>query len=118
MAEEIEINPIEEPSSDDKNIATITHLGGSVLFFIPSLVVWLLKRGDGGFVEQQAREALNFQVSVALAMFISGFLKVFIIGFLLIPVVLLANFVFSIFAAVATSKGEEHRYSFSLRLIN
>lgn len=118
MAEEIELNPITEPTSDEKNIATITHLGGIVLFFIPSLIVWLLKREDGGYIEDQSREALNFQVSVMIAMFAANILMWILIGFLLIPAIWLGNIVFCIFAAVASSKGEEHRYPFSLRLIN
>lgn len=118
MAEEIEINPIQDPSSDEKNIATITHLGGIVLFFIPALIVWLLKKEDGGFVEQQSREALNFQITVVIAMFIAQILVWILIGILLIPAVWLANIMFCIFAAVATSKGEEYRYPMALRLIN
>ncbi len=118
MAEEIEINPMEDPSSDDRNIATITHLGGIVLFFVPSLIVWLLKKDEGGFIEQQSREALNFQVTVVIAMFIANILVWILIGILLVPAIWLANIFFCIFAAVATSKGEEYRYPFTLRLIN
>ena len=54
MAEEITI-----PSNDDKNIATITHLGGTVFSFIPALIVWLLKKDDP-YIYDQAKEALNF----------------------------------------------------------
>ena len=34
------------PSNDDKNIATVTHLGGTVFSFIPALIVWILKKDD------------------------------------------------------------------------
>lgn len=37
-------NVILVPSNDDKNIATITHLSGILFSFIPSLIVWLLKK--------------------------------------------------------------------------
>lgn len=113
MTEEIIV-----PSNDDKNIATITHLAGTIFFFIPSLIVWLLKKDDSVYIADQAKEALNFQITVTLAMFISNILVVILIGLAFIPVVWLANIVFCIIAAVATSKGESYRYPFCLRLIN
>lgn len=48
------------PSNDDKNIATVTHLGGTVFSFIPGLIVWILKKDDSAYVADQAKEALNF----------------------------------------------------------
>jgi uncharacterized protein len=106
------------PSSDDKNIATITHLGGTVFSFIPSLIVWILKKDDSAFVGDQAKEALNFQITMLIAQFIAGVLVVILVGFLLMGIVWLLNIVFCIIAAISTSKGETYRYPFALRLIN
>jgi uncharacterized protein len=114
---EIEINAA-TPSNDDKNIATITHLGGTVFSVIPGLLVWLLKKDDSAYIADQAKEALNFQISVALAMFVAGILVWLLIGLVLIPIVWLLNIVFCIIAAIATSKGETYRYPLCLRLIN
>lgn len=111
-------NDIASPSSDDKNIATITHLGGTVFSFIPGLIVWILKKDDSAYLNDQAKEALNFQITVALAMFVASVLVWLLIGFILIPLVWILNIVFCIIAAIATSKGELYRYPFSLRLIN
>ena len=109
---------IPTPSNDDKNIATITHLAGTVFSFIPSLIVWLLKKDDNAYISAQAKEALNFQITVLLAQFIAGFLALILIGFLLMGIIWLANIVLCIVAAIATSKGETYRYPFALRLIN
>ena len=50
------------PSSDDKNIATVTHLGGTVFSFIPGLLVWILKKDDSAYIADQAKEALIFKL--------------------------------------------------------
>lgn len=113
MSEEIVV-----PSNDDRNIATITHLAGTIFFFVPALVVWLLKKDDSLYIADQAKEALNFQITVSLAMFISNILVFVIIGFALIPIVWITNIIFCIIAAVATSKGETYRYPLCLRLIS
>lgn len=106
------------PSNDDKNIATITHLGGILFSFIPALVVWLLKKDDSEFIAAQALEALNFQITLLLAQFIAYVLVFILVGFLLLGLIWVLNIVFCIIAAISSSKGEYYRYPFSLRLIN
>jgi uncharacterized Tic20 family protein len=106
------------PSNDDKNIATITHLGGTVFSFIPALIVWILKKDDSEYLASQAKEALNFQITVLLGQFIAGILALILIGFLFMFVIWVFNIVLCIIAAISTSKGETYRYPFSLRLIN
>jgi len=106
------------PSNDDKNIATITHLSGMLFSFVPSLAVWLLKKDDNAYIAAEAKEALNFQLSVVIAQLIAAVLVWVLIGFLLMPIIWLANIALCIIAAINTSKGETYRYPFSLRLIN
>ena len=106
------------PSNDDKNIATITHLAGTVFWFIPALLVWILKKDDSAYLADQAKEALNFQITMTLAMFVASVLVWVLIGFILIPLVWLVNIIFCIIAGIATSKGELYRYPLCLRLLS
>jgi uncharacterized Tic20 family protein len=106
------------PSRDDRNLAMLSHLLGIFTGFVGALVLWLVKRDQTGFVAEQAKEALNFQITMAIAMFASVILKVILIGILLVPILLVVNFVFCIIAAIAASKGRGYRYPFALRLIN
>lgn len=106
------------PSNDDKNIATITHLGGILFSFIPALIVWLLKKEDSEYIAAQAKEALNFQITLLLAQFVAYVLVFILLGFILLGLIWLFNIVFCIMAAISSSKGEDCRYPFTLRLIN
>lgn len=106
------------PSNDEKNIATITHLGGILFSVIPALIVWLLKKDDSEYIAAQAKEALNFQITLLLAQFIAYVLIFILVGFLLLGLIWIFNIVFCIIAAISTSKGESYRYPFALRLIN
>jgi uncharacterized protein len=106
------------PSNDDKNIATVTHLGGTVFSFIPGLIVWILKKDDSAYVADQAKEALNFQITVLIASFVASILIWLLIGFILLPIIWLVNIIFCIIAAIASSKGGTYRYPLCLRLIN
>jgi hypothetical protein len=89
-----------------------------VFSFIPSLIVWILKKDDSAYLGDQAKEALNFQITMLIAQFIAGVLVVILVGFLLMGIIWLVNIVFCIIAAISTSKGETYRYPFALRLIN
>jgi len=106
------------PNSNDKNIVTITHLGGILFSFIPSLIVWLLKKDDSEYIAAQAKEALNFQITLLLAQFIAYILVFILVGFLLLGLIWIFNIVFCIVAAISSSKGEYYRYPLTLRLIN
>lgn len=110
--------PDTEITADDKNIAVITHLAGALFSIFPSLIVWLLKKDESTYIAAQAKEALNFQIILLLAYFVSTVLTFILIGFVLMGVIWIANIIFCIIAAIAASKGENYRYPFALRLIN
>lgn len=109
---------INTPSNDDKNIATVTHLAGTVFSFIPALIIWAVKKDDSPYIADQAKEALNFQITVLIAQCIAGALILILVGFALLGIIWLANIVLCIIAAISTSKGETYRYPLTLRLIN
>ncbi len=111
-------NLITVPNSDDKNIATMTHLAGTVFSFVPALLIWALKKDDSAYISDQAKEALNFQITVLVAQFVAGILAFILIGFVFMLIIWLANVVLCIIAAISTSKGEHYRYPLTLRLIN
>lgn len=106
-------------SQEDKTLALLTHLSGIVLSFIVPLVVWLIHKDkpDKDFLNDQAKEALNFQITVAIAYAICTVLTVIAIGVLLMPIVWVVNLIFCILAGVKASEGEAYRYPFALRLI-
>ncbi len=113
-------NPGNEPllSSEEKLWVVVAHLGGAFLFFLPPLIVWLVKKDESEFLADQAKEALNFQITVGIAMMIGMLSMCFFIGVLLLPGVYLANVAFSILAAISSADGVRYRYPVTLRLID
>lgn len=99
---------------EERTWSLLAHLGG-ILGFLPSLVIWLVFKGRGPFLDDQAKEALNFQITVTLAAIVA-FVLSFVIPFLPM-LVWVANVVFCILAAVAVSKGQWYRYPATLRLV-
>ena len=107
-------------SSEDRTLALLTHLSGILLSFIVPLVIWLTNKDKSGkdWLNDQAREALNFQITIAIGWVIAVVLSAIAIGFLLYPVLWIINLIFCILAAVKANEGVAYRYPFALRLIN
>ena len=80
-------------------------------------MLWLVFKGRGAFVEDQAKEALNFQITILIAYVVGGILSVIGIGVLIIAAAWIATLVFGILAAVAASSGQFYRYPVTIRLI-
>ncbi len=107
----------QEVSQNAKNMALLCHLLGFFTCFIGPLVLWLIKKDDDPFIDQQGKEALNFQITVTIASIVAGFLTVICIGAILLPLIGILDLIFVIMACVASSKGEAYRYPVSIRLI-
>jgi len=105
--------------ADQRTMALAAHLLGIFTGFIGALIIWLINKDDASkaFVTDQSKEALNFQITVAIAMFACIILTFVVIGAFLAPIVGLLSLVFSIIAAVKANNGEAYRYPFALRLI-
>ena len=105
------------PSKDEKMWGMLAHLSAIILWFVGPLVIWLIKREEMPFVNDQGKEALNFQITVAIA-FVACFVLSFVgIGCIVLPLVSIANIVMVIMAGLKANDGVAYRYPFALRLI-
>lgn len=104
---------------DQKTMAMLSHVLGIFTCFVGPLVIWLINKDkpDAAFVNDQAKEALNFQITMAIGYFASGVLMMILIGFLTYIAFALASLILSIMAAMKANEGVEYRYPFAIRLI-
>ncbi len=109
----------EAASQDDRTMAMIGHLSGIVAGFIGPLIIWLINKdkSDKGWLNDQAKEALNFQITIFIAYVVAGVLSLVLIGMLMIPIILIANLVLCIMAGMKANEGVSYRYPATLRLI-
>jgi len=105
------------PSRDDCNLAMLAHFLVIVTGFIGPLLIWLFKRDEGGYLERQAREALNFGITLSLFGLLAFLLSFLIIGFFLYPILFLMGLILPVIAAVKTAKGEDFHYPIAIRLV-
>ena len=107
------------PTPDERTWGLLAHLSpllGSLvgLPFLGPLVVWLIKKDESPFIADQAKESLNFQIAVLIAVLIC---TATCVGIIVLPVVIVGALVYEILAAVEANKGVYYRYPYTLRLI-
>jgi uncharacterized Tic20 family protein len=106
-----------EPDQDSKTMALLAHLLGILLGIIGPLIIWLMKKDTSPFVNDQGKEAMNFQIVLLLGYLVGGFTTFLCIGVIILPLVWLGGIVFSILAAMKANQGIAYRYPFNIRLI-
>ncbi|HET7593248.1 MAG TPA: DUF4870 domain-containing protein [Rhodanobacteraceae bacterium] len=115
--------PVAGGSAEDRNLAMLTHLSGIILGFIVPLIVWLVNKDNAtkSYLTTEAKEALNFQLTILIGYVICWFLTMTIIlaviGGPLWLILWVVNLVFCIIAAMAVNSKGSYRYPFALRLI-
>ena len=107
---------ITAPNKDSKNLALLCWLGSTLLAFIPGLAFYLAKKDDA-YLQDQAKEALNWGITFTLMLIIGNVLAIILVGFLVIVVAWLIHIVFCIMGAVAASDRKPFCVPFALRLI-
>lgn len=104
-------------SDSDKFLVIIAHLGGIFFGFIPSLIVYLIRKDQPGPVLDNAREALNWQITALIGYIVSMVLSIILIGLFLFWIIILCNLVLCIIATVKSSPQKAYRYPMTIRLV-
>jgi uncharacterized Tic20 family protein len=115
MAEEY---PLSNPSPDDRTLGILSH----ILCLVPGigilapLIIFVIKT-DSPFARENAKESLNFQITVYLAAIVFGILTAILIGLFLLLILGIGSVILIIVATIKASENKIYRYPFNLRLI-
>ena len=106
-------------SQEDRTLAMLTHLSGIILGFIVPLVIWLVNKdkSDKGWLNDQAKEALNFQITILIGYIAGTVLTIILIGPLISLAAWVVSVIFSIVGGLKANEGVAYRYPFAIRLI-
>lgn len=128
------VSPPPAPGSPESQARTwnmLCHLSALAGFIgIPlgnvlgPLLVWQIKKNEFPSVDIHGKAALNFQITVILAILVS-FIAGFILSFICIGVVFffvaggiaLCGLIFAIIAGIKANNGEDYKYPYSLDLV-
>jgi len=126
--------PSDMPTPEERQWAMLAHLSAllgtlvtgawfGIGCFLGPLIIWLVKRETMPFVDDQAKEALNFNITMAIIAVVLLLITVLTLGIgiiLAVPagiIIGIAWLVLVIMATIKSNEGERYRYPFCLRLI-
>ena len=100
---------------------TFCHFAGLLVLAVPSmgnvlgpLLLWLLKKDDHPFIDEQGKESLNFQISMTIYALLAA---ITVIGLPIAAIIFVADVALTIVASIRTSNAEPYRYPLTLRLV-
>ena len=110
----------DSPSADERQWAMFAHLSaliGGLLTsmlgawgtFIGPLVIWLIKKETMPFVDDQAKEALNFNITMAifsLVMLVLTFVTLGIGGLITVPLMIIVGIAWLVLTVIAAIKSK------------
>lgn len=105
------------PTKDDQMMGMLAHLLSIFLGFLGPLIIWLIKKDQSQFVDDQGKEALNFQLVMLIALLVGGATICLGIGLIIMPAVWVCTIIFGIMGALEANKGVAYRYPFNIRFI-
>lgn len=104
---------------DAKQFAMLAHLLGVLTGFIGPLIIYLVKKDEHPFVEQEAKEALNFHLTMLIGYLISMAIVVVTCGVVffapIVPAII--SVIFGIMGTIESSNGAPYRYPMTIRMI-
>ncbi len=109
--------------NQEKTWGMFCHLSALSGFIIPfgniigPLIIWLLKKDESPYVDQQGKESLNFQISVMIYLIISAILIIVVIGIFLMIGIGIAMLILVIVASIKANNREDFKYPLTIRFI-
>lgn len=110
-------------SKDERTFGMLCHLltfSGCIIplgNILAPLVVWLIKKDEMPFVDDQGKESINFQLTMLFAAIISGILVIVFIGIPMLVILGVYWVVAVIIATIKANEGVRYRYPYAIRLI-
>jgi len=109
-------NQIDEVSKDDRTIGMIAHFAG-IITFIGPLAIWLIKKDQSQFVDDNGKVALNFQLTMLIGFLIGGILHVIFIGAMINAVLTVVNIILCLMNGMRAYNGVVPTYPYSITFI-
>lgn len=102
-----------ETVEGDTTLAALSHASALVASFLGPLLFLILADDDDELVERNAKNSLNFQIIVFIALVVSGLLTFVFIGILLLPLIGVIDVVLVLIATLKANDGEVYSYPFT-----
>lgn len=110
-------NAFQPVPQEQRTMAMLLWLLNIFTGLIGPLIIWLIKKDESPFINQQGKNYWNYVISYFIYGIAATLLCFILIGFLILPILVIASTVYSIIAIVKTNQGEDYEVPLSIRFI-
>jgi uncharacterized protein len=117
------MNQVNQQQQDERMWAMFCHLSAFAGYIVPfgsilgPLIIWSIKKEQYPAIDQHGKDALNFQISIAIYMIISAILIIILVGIFMLIALWVFQTVMIIIASIKANNGEEFKYPLSMHFI-
>ena len=115
------LQPIGSP--EQRKWGMVIHMSALIGLLLPlglvlgPLIVWMLKKNDGAFFDEQGKKAVNFQLTILVSAFVFALLGTIIKPLFALAFVMgIAGILFAIIAGINVKSKGDFNYPFSFRV--
>lgn len=118
------MDQVDQNMKDERMWGMFSHLSAFAGYLVPfgsiigPLVIWTLKKNESSFVDEQGKEALNFQITILIFKLLSILLWLVFIGILIFAALVIFNIIMVVIASIKANNGESFKYPLSIRFFN
>ena len=116
--------PSPDVSDDERTWGVLAHAGGFAGLAVPfgnvlaPLVVWLAKKDESRFVDENGKRALNFQLTWSVVLLVTALSVLVGVGVVLFPLAILAWLILTVVGTVRASEDEVYDYPLTLDFVS
>ncbi len=107
---------------DEKTMGLLAHLLGGFTYILGPLIIWLIKKDESPFVNDQGKEALNFQITILIGFVAASIIAMIpiiqCVAALLYPAIGIVSLIFGVLGGLEANKGNVYRYPFVARFVS
>ncbi|MDR2878685.1 MAG: DUF4870 domain-containing protein [Fusobacteriales bacterium] len=104
-------------TADDRNKAVLMHVLSIFFGLLPSLIFYFALGDSSEFLKEEAKNDLNFQITLIICYAVSSILVLLIIGLFLMMALGICCLIFEILALLKAKDGEHYKFPLSFNLI-
>lgn len=117
------MNQVNQQQQDERMWAMFCHLSAFAGYIVPfgsilgPLVIWSVKKQQFPVIDEHGKDALNFQISIAIYMIISAIFIIIVVGIFMLIALWVFQTVMIIIASIKANNGEEFKYPLSIQFL-
>ena len=117
------MNQVNQQHQDENMWAMFCHLSAFAGYIVPfgsilgPLIIWSIKKQEYPQIDAHGKEALNFNISIAIYMIISAILIIIVVGIFMLIALWVFQTVMVIMASIKANNGEFFKYPLTIQII-